>query len=64
MGLPNHEQYIRGMALESATKIVSSGCLNPTDAYGSWTEDELLNLSDRLADYIQYGRDVTDDDVS
>lgn len=60
MALPNNEQYIRGMALESAVRLIASpnflGMTDPTKPEKT-QKDLLLDLADQFADYIQYGRE-------
>lgn len=51
MGLPNNEQYIRALALENATRLVASA--NRSERFSI---DEILDVADKFADYIQYGR--------
>lgn len=58
MGLPSNDQYIRGMALESAIEFVKA----EPEVLGLLSEDEdrldsLFSLADTFADYIQMGRD-------
>jgi hypothetical protein len=57
MGLPNNEQYIRGMALESAIAFVE---VVPVAVerlnVGETRVSRVLDLADQFVDYIQMGR--------
>lgn len=59
MGLPNNDQYIRGMALESAVKLASSPDFGKS--VGGFRvrpdENDILDLADKFADYIRLGRE-------
>lgn len=48
MALPNNEQYIRGMALESATAYAASRAR-------SWEAYEVVELAEYFAEYIRDG---------
>jgi hypothetical protein len=56
MGLPTNDQYIRGMALESAVQAIQK-LSNTESTWGIWDKDSLLDLADEFADYIKMGRD-------
>lgn len=49
MGLPNNEQYIRGMALEDATRYAASRTRH-------WEAFEIVELAEYFADYIRDGK--------
>lgn len=55
MALPNNEQYIRGMALESAVQAIQK-ISNPNANWGGWDKDSILDLADQFVEYIQVGR--------
>jgi hypothetical protein len=52
MALPNNDQYIRGMALESAVQATQV-LLNPNADYGVWDKESILALADEFAEYIE-----------
>jgi hypothetical protein len=58
MGLPDNEQYIRGMALENATRLLAAPEVLDTilEDYSGTTQDVTLILADYFADYIKNGR--------
>ena len=49
MGLPNNNQYIRGMALENATRLIASRLEE------DFTIGSILTLADIFAEYIRTG---------
>ena len=49
MALPTREQYVRGMALENATRFAAS---RPR----SWEAFEIVDLAEYFADYIRNGK--------
>lgn len=57
MGLPNNEQYIRGMALESAVKFAEAvpEVVAPRKV-GETRISRLLDLADQFTKYIEVGR--------
>lgn len=58
MGLPNNDQYIRGMALESAVAFVQAKPeIVERRNVGETQMSRLLDLADQFADYIRQGRD-------
>lgn len=58
MGLPNNAQYIRGMALENATRLLAAPEVLELimEDYSGTTQDVTLILADYFADYIENGR--------
>lgn len=49
MALPTSEQYIRGMALENATRYAAS-------RERHWEAFEIVDLAEYFADYIRQGK--------
>lgn len=51
------EQYTRAVALDSAVKAIQK-MAHPTSEWPSspWSKDDILDLADQFADYIQMGR--------
>lgn len=53
MALPTSEQYIRGMALENATRFAASRTR-------VWEAFEIVELAEYFADYIREGKQEED----
>ena len=49
MALPTSEQYIRGIALENATRVAAG-------AGRFWEAYEIVDLAEYFADYIRNGK--------